>query len=275
MGSRVLPHLELERLVIPFGLVLIPPAAGLVSRQLRCSGPARRGAAAIVLALAASVVLAVHLEEVRERYGNMDESHRRRYGFMSGDVAEVVYWLRENTTTDARILLTYHVEERLPGGSAFLSALTGRPMVAMLPYLSKLGYGDFVSQLSNDPARIRAELELLNIRHLVVAPEDANWLAGPVLGGQLHRRASWPEFAVYETDFAPSYLLGATGSVRFDYNRIEVRLDTPREEVVLKFRGQPGLFAVPPLPLEPAHVGALVPLIRVRPGNVRAFEIRY
>jgi hypothetical protein len=80
---------------------------------------------------------------------------------------------------------------------------------------------------------------------------------------------------VYETNVRPGYLLGAAGTVTFDYNVVRVRLDGPAESVVLKFRWARGLFTVPPVRLEPVVVGPETQFIRAYPGPVTRFEIRF
>jgi hypothetical protein len=121
---------------------------------------------------------------------------------------------------------------------------------------------------------MRTHLDRLNVRYIVTGPDDTESWHVLARDGVLHLRASWPQLVISETEVVPTCLIGGEGMVTLDYNRIAVALDAPRDQVVLKVQWQPGLSAVPPLPIEPADVGALVPSIRVRPGNVRAFEIR-
>jgi PA14 domain len=80
---------------------------------------------------------------------------------------------------------------------------------------------------------------------------------------------------VYETDIAPTYLLGARGTVDFDYDRIWVRLDAPADPVTLKFRWTSGLAITPALPMDPIEVQPGLQFIRVRPGGACEFQIRY
>jgi hypothetical protein len=254
---------------------MIPPAAGLAARQLRSLWTPRAGAARWTVALVTLVLLLVHTTEAWQWYANEHPSHQRRLYFMPAELADLTGWIRANTGTDGRILITQAAAEVATGALAHVAVLTDRAMIAYAPYNRRWGYGRFLAPLTDDPSRIRTHLDFLNVRYIVTGPGDTETSRGLERDGVLRLRASWPQLAIYETDIVPTYLIGGPGTVTFDYNRIAVVLDAPRDQVVLKFQWQPGLFAVPPLPIEPADVGALVPLIRVRPGNVRAFEIRY
>ena len=82
-------------------------------------------------------------------------------------------------------------------------------------------------------------------------------------------------FLVYDVDIRPSYVIGAVGTVAFDYDRLDVQLEETADQVTLKFRWAPGLVSDPPLVLEPVEVLRGVRFIRVRTGGARAFRIGY
>jgi hypothetical protein len=92
-------------------------------------------------------------------------------------------------------------------------------------------------------------------------------------GLHLQRRLS--RFFVYDVDIRPSYLMGAAGTVAFDYDRLDVQLEESVDQVTLKFRWVPGLVSDPPLALEPVVVLPGVRFIRVRTGGTRTFRIGY
>ena len=274
-GPTVLPGMELNRFAIVLTFALVPVAAGLTGRQLRSPWKPYLGPVRPILALVTLLLIVVHVAEAWERYGNRHPLSDRRLHFMPAALGDVTRWLRTHGTKEARVFLAHSLEPVATGYLAHLMALTGQPMLARQPYNPRWGYGRFLTSLTADLPDLRSHLERLNVRYVVAGPDDAERWSALGQDGWLRLRASWSGVAIYETDITPTYLIGGAGTVSFDYNRIAITLDAPQDEVVLKFQWQPGLFAVPSLPIEPAAVGALTPLIRVRPGTVRTFEIRY
>jgi hypothetical protein len=122
---------------------------------------------------------------------------------------------------------------------------------------------------------LRALLELFNIRYVVIPDDfhDVQAYVGAAPDVALH--GVFPLFRVYEADVAPAYLLGARGTVKYDYDRLEVRLDEAAEVVTLKFRWTPALVADAPVSIEPVEVAPGVRFIRVRPAGLRDFRIRH
>jgi hypothetical protein len=273
IGPIVLPGLELSRFAFALAFTLVPLAAGLAARQLRTLWAPRAGPGRHTLALVTLVLLVVQAERAWVRYG--DQHPLRLLHFMPSELEDLSRWLRANSTTDARIFLTPGVEQIATGYVAHLAVVTGRALLAQSPYNPRWGYGGFLASLTPGLPELRSQLDRLNVRYVVAGPTDTEEWSAMRGGVWLRLRASLSGVSIYETDVAPTYLVDGGGTVSFDYNRIAVTLDAPRDEVVLKFQWQPGLYAVPPMPIEPAEIGALTPLIRVRPGTVRAFEIRY
>ena len=63
-------------------------------------------------------------------------------------------------------------------------------------------------------------------------------------------------FLVYELPVSPGYLIGARGTVAFDYDRLDVRLEEPMTApVTLRFRWVPGLVSDPPVSSSPWRSG--------------------
>ena len=122
---------------------------------------------------------------------------------------------------------------------------------------------------------IRGALETFNARWVVILRDDTTSRGRLDRAAGLQHRATLSAFLVYEAEIRPSYLVEAQGTVAFDYDRLDVRLEHPVDAVTLKFRWAKGLVTDPPLPLDPVEMFPGVDFIRVRTGGVRAFEVRY
>jgi hypothetical protein len=272
IGPQLFPRLELLRLVIPLGFALIPPAAGLVARAIRAGRSGRGGGLGRVLAVTLLLVMGVHLAEAWARYGS--QTHRQ-VGVMPPATRELTRWLRSHTAPDARVLFAGRVVHQYGGHIAYLQPLTGRPMYAGSYYHGDWGGGTIPSALLTDAEALRRRLELLNARYIVVDASDAAWWRQLPRHSWLTLRADLAGIAVYETDIRPTYLIGARGTVAFDYNRLQVQLEAPADSVTLKFRWVDGLAATPPLPLRPREVAPGLSFIEVEPRGISRFEIRY
>jgi hypothetical protein len=270
------PRLELERFFTPLSLALIPPAAWLAARLLRAA-LRREAATAPALGLAVVALLAVHADGVWRQYSGDVRRGASQMEFESAETRRLVEWLRAAPAGDGRILLGGELvgPGRLGGGyAAFLQPLSGRPLVGHhqnvkvvdLDMWGLLGTGD-----------LRQTIELLNVRYALIR-ED--WLRvrarfEETPGMRLHERLPGG-FLVYETPVTSGYLIGARGTVAFDRDRLDVRLDEPvTSPVTLKFRWVPGLVAAPPVRLEPVEVRPGVRFIRAHPAGVREFRIGY
>jgi hypothetical protein len=271
LGPGLFPELELLRFVIPLGFALVLPAAHALARGMSL-GRGGTGWAGAATALGLVLMLGAHLGEAWARYGN--ETHRQ-LGFMPKATRDVAEWLRTRTRPDARVLFAGRVVHQYGGHIAYLQPMTGRPLIAASYYHGTWGQPHIPAAAIADPAGLHRLLGLLNVRYVVSEATDPAWWHGLARLPWLLRRAEFPDIAVYETDIEPGYLLGGSGAVSFDYDRIAVRLDAKVDVVILKFRWVDGLSVAPVLPLEPVEVWPGIRFIGVRPGEVRTFEVRY
>ena len=271
------PRLELERFFVPLALALIPPAAWLGARFLRAA-PRRGTPTAAVLGLLVLALLVVHVDGVWRQYSGHTRRGTSQMEFESEETRRLVAWLRTVPSNDARTLLWGELAGpgRLAGGyAAFLQPLSGRPLVGNHQNFKVVDLDVWTLLKTGD---IREALELFNVRHAIVRAdlqEIHNRLQaapGVTLREQLPGR-----FLVYEMPVVPGYLIGARGTVAFDYDRLDVRLDEPVSSppVTLRFRWAPGLVSEPPVRLEPVEVRPGIRFIRVHPAGVRAFRIGY
>jgi hypothetical protein len=267
---------ELERFFIPLSLALIPPGAWLAARLLRA---ALRGGTPIAPALGLLVfaVLVVHADGVWRQYSGGARRGTSQMEFESEETRSLARWLRTVPSSDGRIFLWGELAGpgRLAGGyQAYLQPLTGRALVGNHQNFEVVDLDIWALLRSDD---IREALELFNVRYAIVR-EDFREVherleAAP---GVTPRERLPGNFLVYELPVTPGYLIGARGTVTFDYDRLAVRLDEPATgPVTLRFRWVPGLVVDPPVRLEPVEVRPGVRFIRVDPAGARAFRIGY
>jgi hypothetical protein len=267
-------RLELDRFFVPFGIALIPPAAWLAARLLRA---VRRGVSpklSVLAGLGLVGMLWLHVDGVWRQYGGQIRRTARQIDFQSDPTRELIDWIRASPP-DGRILLWGALPGpgRLEGGyKAYLQPLTGRPLIGLHVNVK---WVDLAAGALLRGPDIRGTLEAFNVRHVVIRDDDPRVRSRLDLAPGLRLRKTLSAFLIYDVDIRPTYLLGAEGTVAFDYDRLDVRLERPVDAVTLKFRWQQGLVSDPPLPLEPVEILPGVQFIRVRAGGTRAFRIRY
>jgi hypothetical protein len=268
-------HLELDRFLVPFGIALIPPAAWIGARLLRAVGRGRSATLSALAGLGLLGVLWLHGDGVWRQYTGQIRRTARQIEFQSDATRELVEWIRSSTSPDARILIWGDLPgpSRLEGGyKAYLQPLTGRPLIGS--HVNRK-WVDFNARILLEGPDIRGKVELFNVRHVVVRSDDSSLRSRLDQAAGLRFRETLSAFLVYEADIRSSYVVGAQGTVAFDYDRLDVRLEHPVDAVTLKFRWARGLVTDPPLPLDPVEMLPGVDFIRVRTGGVRAFQVRY
>ena len=268
-------RLELSRFLVSFAFALIPPAAWLGARLVRTVGGARWPALTPLLGAGLLAALVLHMDGVSRQYSGQIRRTARQIEFQTDSTRELVDWLRSSTSAAGRVLVWGDLPgpSRLDGGyKAYLQPLTGRPMLGIHQNFKLVDLDAGVALRAPD---VRGALETLNAPWVVILRDHAALESRLDGAAGLRRRAALSAFLVYEADIRPSYLSGGEGTVTFDYDRVDVRLEHPADEVILKFRWVKGLVSDPPLALEPVEVLPGVRFIRVRTGGVRVFRISY
>ena len=269
------PWLELERFLVPLSFALIPPAAWLAARVLRAAAR-EAGPAAVALGLALLAVLGVHADGVWRQYSGQTRRGASQVEFEAPETRRLVEWLRALPPDGARIILGADLPGtgRLGGGyPAFLQPLSGRPLmgyhqnfkVVDLHIWDLLGTGD-----------LRETLQLFNVKYLILGSrQQARARLDGTPGVTLRERLPG-DLVVYEAPGPSGYLIGARGTVAFDYDSLRVRLDEPvTAPVTLKFRWARGLVSEPPVTIEPVEVRPGVRFIRIHPAGAREIRIGY
>jgi hypothetical protein len=268
-------RLELDRFFVPLAIALIPPAAWVAARLLRTLGQRLTTNLAPLIAMGLVAVLWLHLDGVWRQYSGQIRRTARQIDFISDPTRELVGWIRTSAEPGARVLIWGDLPgpDRLEGGyKAYLQPLTGRALIGIHQNVKVVDLD--VKEIVDAPD-LRQALETFNVRHLVVGDGEEDVRARVPAAPGLHLQRRLSRFFVYDVDIRPSYLIGAAGTVAFDYDRLDVRLDQPVDQVTLKFRWAPGLVSDPPLLLEPVEVLPNVRFIRVRTLGARAFRVGY
>jgi hypothetical protein len=80
--------------------------------------------------------------------------------------------------------------------------------------------------------------------------------------------------AVFRVLRDPSWFIGPGGSVRWAFNRIDVRLDQPGTPTVLRAHWMDGMTSDPPAMISPETVAGETRFIRIVPNGARTVVIR-
>lgn len=271
----VFSRLELDRFLVPFGIALIPPAAWVAARLLRAARSGLSSNLSFLVGVGLFAVLLLHVDGAWRQYSGQLRRTARQVEFLSEPTEELVRWIRSSTSPNGRIFVWGDLPgpSRLEGGyKAFLQPLTERPMIG---YHVNAKWVDMRVSRIVQTADIHAALEALNVRHVIVTDDRLDLQSRLARTAGLQFRQALSRFAIYDVDINPSYVLGAKGTVLFDYDRLDVRLEDAVDVVTLKFRWVRGLVSDPPLPLDPVEILPGIPFIRVRTAGTRTFRIRY
>jgi hypothetical protein len=195
---------------------------------------------------------------------------------------EVATWLRENTDGESRVLFAGQTVHGYGAGHvAFLPALTGREMMASDYYAfsPKLVEYEYPPREWRSRGRegVREFLELFNVGYVVTY--HGKWKK--YFRRQPRRYVEMSSFmqktleiTVFRVERERSWFQEGSGTVKAEFNRIEVRPDAPGE-IVLKYRWEEGLAAGPGIELRPVDAGEDVRLIGATVTEARPFTIRY
>lgn len=271
-GPEVKPNLQLGRMAIPMFFTAVIPAALLCSRLLRTGRLALAPVRAALLAL-----LALGAWNVTEIYADLGPA---RYSTLPPRFRDFAEWIRTETPPDGRIVFagkTVHFYGR--GHIAYLPRLTEREMMADDYYAFPVGMIEY----NYPPKAFRGSAETLfrfmdlyNVTHVVTYIDlwKGVFRRQPDLYEEIDAFHDL-ELSVFRVLRPSSKFQAGGGDVQADFNRIDVRLDDPNAEAVLRYNWADNLEADPPVELFPWDAGSGVRLIGVRPNGTAAFHIRY
>jgi hypothetical protein len=273
-GEEWKPILQLGRTAIPLFLVAVLPAGLLCGDILDTRG--RRWAAAraaiLVLLLMGGLAGAAHYRHFAEAGG----------ATISPVMEDVIAWLQENTDGESRILFAGQTVHGYGAGHvALLPAVTGREMMASDYYAfsPKLVEYEYPPRewRSRGHKGVREFFELFNVGYVVTYHDKWKeyFRRRPRRYGEMSSfMQKTLEITVFRVERERSWFLKGSGSVKAEFNRLQVRPDSPGE-MVLKYRWEDGLAAGPGIDLYPVEAGEGVLFVGAKSEEPGPFTIRY
>jgi len=274
-GGEWKPIFQFERMAMVFCLSACIPAA------LACGRIMGNGNRWLLPARAALVVLLGMGGYSASRY--YKDYTREKHATMSPVLREMVSWVRCNTKDDSRILFAGRTVHGYGGGHvSFLPILTGRDMMACDYYAFSMRLVEY----EYPPREWRSEgnqgifdfMELHNVGHVITYHDHwkRHLRSDP---GKYEEVATFKqrtlEAAAFRVKREYSFLAKGRGRVTSTVNRIEVQLDEPADDVVLRYNWAEGLTAQGDVDVYPFDAGKGVRLIGVRPKGAMSFAVRY
>lgn len=272
-GEVFKPHFGFSRAAIPLLFTAIVPASLWLGAMLETTtwkwAPVR--SAIVVLLLLGAV-------NVSKLYGNRGVA---KYQTRSAYMRDMVDWIREETTEDARILFAGPTVHAYGGGHvAYLPVETGREMMAcdfyhFSPKLVEYEYPPRPWRASREG--LRAFMDLYNVSHVITY--HGNWIrALRAYQEDYEEVAKFGDnrvFVAFKVNRKPDWFLENAGTVEADVNRLTVRLDDPDRRAVLKYNWAEQLRVTSPVTVAPFDAGHGIQLIDVEPHGEREFTISF
>jgi hypothetical protein len=272
-GEQVKPLLQLERMAIPALFLAVIPAGYWLGRIMRVRN-ARLAPiqASLVALLSVGGLNAAQLyrSEVRAEHSTLAQS---------GELRELITWVRQNTPPDGRVLLAGATVHGYGGGHvAFLPVLTDREMMAgdyyhFSPKLVEYNYPHREFRKHGQEKLFRF-MQLYNVTHIITYQKE--WKAAlRKYADRYEELVSFGKKTVFRTRRDSEMFLAGGGRVEAALNRLTVRVGPGVDEVVLKYNWTAGLSIEPAVDLYPYDTGTTVRLIAFKPAGHTRFEIGY
>lgn len=270
-GKAWKPDFQLARMALPLCFVAVAPASILAGRLLR------NGDIRLAMVRAGLVaMLATGAYSVSKIYANKGPAP---YRVPDEQVTELTTWLRENTPPDARIMFlgkTVHAFGR--GQIAYLPILAGREMMACDYYnfpMDTVEYDYPPAPWRQPQANFDAFVEAYNVSHVVTYHERwKTYCRGRPKN--CTEELTVDHISVFRIHRASQPLLAGQGEVTATFNRLEVALDQPADEVVLTYNWLDGLRSeTEGVELFPYEHREGITLIGARPGERTAFSLGF
>lgn len=271
-GSHWKPNLELGRMAIPLALMAIIPASMALGALFESRSP-RLG---VVRAAIVALLLLTSLTVSRLYAG----AGHAPYRIMGPATEQLVDFIRANTPPQGRVAFAgrcvhYYGDN---GHVAFLPYLTGHEMMAcdyyhFSPHLVEYEYPPRVFR-SSLPQEARFE-DAYNV--CLILAYQGNYIrffqSDPARYEPL---PSAPEgVTAFRVRRTPSMFQVGSGQVRAHFNRIDVTLDQPQDEVVVKYAHVPGMTVTPPAELYAYALETNFALVGLRPHGLTDMQVRF
>ncbi len=269
LGPQLAPDLQLHRMITPLSLLLLMPAASVISRAASGRDLPR---AVFRGTLGAAVLLTV-----LNVGGILQNRGKELIVTAPGDLRAIVAWIKKNVPEDGRVFFAGYTVHGYGGGHvAYLQAATGRNMIAGDFYhfnIRQWDWNPMPVQFRGSRKKVREYFRLMGVTHILTY--DRGWQESLRKKKDYRLLETFGRREAWATGIEPGLLLKGKGRVEPAVNRLRVKLDGPEDEVILKFLWLPGLTADPPVAVRPVEAAPGLTFIAARPGGRREFTIRY
>ena len=269
-GREWKPDMQLTRMGIPMLFVAVPPAAIACSRLLRSRDVRLLPVRAALIAL-----LFFGAYGVSKVYRNQGLS---RFTFLSADVERMADWIKTNTPPDGRVLFSGRMVHAINGGHvAYLPVLTGREMMACDYYHfppKTVEYEYPPRPFNMNPGGIHGFMDLYNVS-CVVTYHDRWKQFYRHFPDRYEEAQTIGDFTFFKVNRAMNLFLQNSGSVTADFSRIDVQLDDPTNDAVIKYNWVDGLKVGPPAEIYSFDAGSKVNLIGIHPHGAGQIRITF
>jgi len=281
----VIAYFQPQRVVVTLTLLLIIPSAKSIQYIANKVKPKKRYAIIFIVLL-----LLFSFFKAPDLYFNiMNEEkwvwNRRITTSIQQDVQDLVSWIKDNTTSDARILIEnsgYKSGFQYSDGHllAMFPYFTGREfVVSSIPYTSiKKGFiPDFyegilfnknVTEFS--PTEFEEYFNLYNIKWIVVWSDESKGVFDNL--PQVSKVKQIGKFSVYETKIKPTFFLQGSGTITADYNKITIS-NASEGEIIIKYNFFDSLKTNPTLKISKYDIPSSFGFIKILNENVTEFKI--
>jgi len=271
-GREWIHDLQLSRMAIPLFYVSILPAAILIAGIFSTKHPR-----IAVLRSAAFALLLMTGLNTALLYANAGEGS---YDVISPAIRKLTSWVRQNTVEGKRVMLAGVTGHYYEGGHVpFLPVLFGREMIAydFSHDASKdIRYGSPPSDPPSASSEMDAYFDSFSVQH-VITMHDA-WKrffrSDPERFREVGAVHGDFTFTIFEVRHPASIFLKGRGTVQANMNELDVTLENPTEEAVIKYNWVAGLSA-PNAEIFPFETGLGVRLVGIRPHGERHVRIRF
>lgn len=273
-GEEIRPLLQSERMLVPVVLIAAIPGGDLISRLLTVDRTT--GVVPALTAVWLWTFLLLGAYQGTRIYGNREVLRTRTQPAYMQDLTA---YLAEEVPRGTRVLIAGEASHGFGGGKvAALPLMIDREMIACDYY----GFSPKLVEyqcpprkvLRRGPAAVKRYLELHKVSYVMT--HHASWKEA------LHRHPDWYLFerefdsiSVFRVRSPPADLIGASGRVESAINELTLWLDSPAEEVVLKYNWADGWKAEPEVELFPADQDFDLTFIGVRPAGARHITLRF
>lgn len=269
-GSEFTSELQLTRMCIPMFFVSVVPASLWIGRLISI----KRARLSLLQAALVSLLVLGGWSCV-QMYKNRGFA---RYITILPEIRQMAEWIQKNVPQDGRLLFagpTLHAYGN--GHAVVLPYLAKREMLAAdyvqfsttpgVEYFPPVRYRDSKEELFR-------YMDLYNITHVVTWDENYKEIfrAYP---DQYREEVTIAEKTFFTVNRNSTMFLRGSGTVKSDFNLIQVHTDNPEEDIVIKYNWLDGLSVEEPAEILPYDAGDGIKFIGIHPNGQKDIFIRF